>query len=51
MIDEMADEIGEGRSLYTLDACLELEEPGHPAVGFWEASFKQMTEKVSNQII
>lgn len=47
IVDEMSSEIGEGRSLYTLDACLEPEEEGHPARAFWETNFKQMTEKVN----
>ena len=46
----MVDQIAEGRSLYTLDACVEPAENGHPAEGFWEANFKTMTEQVRMQL-
>lgn len=42
----MMSEIGEGRSLYTMDACLVPGENTQPADEFWETSFKQMTERV-----
>ena len=47
VVDEMTDEISEGRSLYTLDACMEPEDDEQPAIGFWEVNFKHMTERVS----
>lgn len=46
VVDDMTDEITEGRSLYTLDACMDPEEDGQPAIGFWETNFKFMTERV-----
>lgn len=51
IVDEMADEIDEGRSLYTLDACMDPGDELQPAIGFWETNFKHMTERVSVWLI
>ncbi|KAF6026705.1 hypothetical protein EB796_014977 [Bugula neritina] len=48
VIDEMLSEIGEGRSLFTMDACVDTDDSGQLPLGFWEISFRTMTERVMN---
>ncbi|XP_067931376.1 uncharacterized protein [Watersipora subatra] len=48
VVDQMLSQVAEGRSVYTLDACLEPQEDDHPACAFWETNFKQLTEQIMN---
>lgn len=51
-MDQIADEINEGRSLYTLDACLQLDANGDPTgEGHWIINFRTMLERVSLQLV
>lgn len=48
-MDKIYDDIGEGQSLYTLDAITEVNEYEIVEAGYWAVNFKQMSAQVCLQ--